>query len=354
MSKELDRIGFLIHNPELINHFHSVWKHLPADSVEVAVTGKEQKDFDAVAASCERHQIVWRDAREILARKERYTTLVSTLPEHFLRGADSPYLPKSIGRFNLRFMYANGKAGWNFQKWNQIYDAILCYGPYQAEQLDFCHETLKIQMGYPRFDRFFNQPIDRAARLRELKLDPARKTIVWLPTWSSLSSIDLFAPAIEKLQQKYNVIVKPHPITITDEPARMRTLESFHCLIREHIDNVELFQLADFLLCDYGGSAFGGIYTDKNILLLDLPNAAADPFTGEDSSDIWLRKVIPHVNALEAHRLEEQLEDSAIWQAQSRVRKRLSQYYFAPFYGYAGEVAALAIANSAKALKRTA
>jgi hypothetical protein len=352
MTNALDRIGFLIHNPEMFNHYHEVWQHLPAGSVEIAVTGKEQKDIDAIVAICIKRQLPWRDARELLARNERYTTLVSSFPIHYLRGADSPYLIKSLGHYNLRFMYANGKAGWNFQKWNQAYDAILCFGPYQAEQLDFCRETLKIQMGYPRFDRFFNQPLDRAKRLKELKLDPERKTVVWLPTWSNLSSIDLFTPAIAKLQDRYNVIVKPHPLTITDEPARMRQLERFDCVFREHIDNVELFQLADFLLCDYGGSAFGGIYTNCNVLLLDLPNAAADPLTGDDSSDIWLRKVMPHVSAQQTSRLAAILEDEALWSAQQSVRANLSQYYFAPFYGYAGQVAALAIANASKTLTR--
>lgn len=350
MASELERFGFLIHNPEMFNHYHAVWQHLPAGSVEIAVTGKTQQDIDAVVAGCQRHQLPWRDAREMLARKERYTTLVSNFPQHYLRGADSPYLPKSIGRYNLRFMYANGKAGWNFQSWNQVYDSILCFGPYQAEHLEFCQDTLKIQMGYPRFDRFFNQPLDRTARLTELKLAPNRQTVVWLPTWSTLSSIDLFAAAVARLQARYNVIVKPHPITITDEPARMRELERFTCVIREHIDNVVLFQLADFLLCDYGGSAFGGIYTDRNVLLLDLPKAEADPLMGEDSSDIWLRKYLPHLGNQNSGRLEELLEDASLWEAQRPIRKTLSHYYFAPFYGYAGQVAAVAIANSARSL----
>lgn len=341
MASELERFGFLIHNPEMFNHYHAVWQHLPAGSVEIAVTGTTQHDIDAVIAGCQKYRLPWRDAAEMLSRKEYYTTLVSSFPQNYL---------KSIGRYNLRFMYANGKAGWNFQSWNQVYDSILCFGPYQAENLEFCRDTLKIQMGYPRFDRFFNQPLDRAMRLTELKLDPSRQTVVWLPTWSTLSSIDLFATAIARLQTRYNVIVKPHPITITEEVARMRALERFACVIREHIDNVELFQLADFLLCDYGGSAFGGIYTDRNVLLLDLPNAEADPLTGKDSSDIWLRKYLPHISAQQSDHLEELLDNTQLWEAQRPIRKTLSQYYFAPFYGYAGQVAALAIANSARSL----
>ena len=65
MASELERFGFLIHNPEMFNHYHAVWQHLPPGSVEIAVTGKTQKDVDAVVAGCQRHQLPWRDAREI-------------------------------------------------------------------------------------------------------------------------------------------------------------------------------------------------------------------------------------------------------------------------------------------------
>lgn len=351
MSQTLDRIGFLIHNIEMFNHYRAVWQHLPTGSVEVAVTG-QQKDQQAIIDTCERAQLPWRAASELISQKQRYDILVSSFPQHYERAPDSPYLPLSIGHHNLRFMYATGKAGWNFQPWNEVYDAILCFGPYQAEQLDFCRQTLKVQMGYPRFDRFFNQPLDRAARLTQLGCDPTRKTVVWLPTWKTLCSIDLFVSAIAKLQDRYNVIVKPHPITITDEPARMRQLEVINACIKEHIDNVELFQLADFLLCDYGGSAFGGIYTDRNVLLLDMPHAESDPLVGKDSSDIWLRQVMPHLGAEQAERLPELLADDALWEQQRGVRRQLSQYFFAPFHGFAAQVAALAIANSPKMLNK--
>jgi hypothetical protein len=351
MAQNIDRIGFLIHNSEMFNHYRSVWQHLPAGSVEIAVAGP-QKDQDHTIQICEELKLPWRTAGDLLGQQQRYDILVSSFAEHLQRGSDSPYLPKSIGRHNLRFMYATGKAGWNFRPWNEMYDAILCFGPYQAEQLDFCRNSLKVQMGYPRFDRFFNQPIDRDNYLRKLGLDPARKTVVWLPTWKALCSIDLFVGAIADLQSRYNVIVKPHPITLTDEPARMRQLEAINCCIREHMDNVELFQLADFLLCDYGGSSFGGIYTDRNVVLLDIPHAESDPFVGEDSSELWLRKIMPHLGAHEVHKLPALLEDAQLWEQQRSVRMNLSQYFFAPFHGFASQVAALAIANSPKMLNK--
>lgn len=354
MASELDRIGFLIHHQEMFHHYANVWRHMPAGSVEVLVAA-QQPTFDKIVSACAHYQLPWRDAEQMVRDKQRLTTVVSSFPCLMVDGVYvSPECNKELARFSVRFMYGNGKAGWNFREWNNIYDSILCFGPYQAKGLAFCDTTLKVQMGYPRFDRFFNEPIDRAEKLLELGLDPNRKTVVWLPTWSTLSSIEAFAEGIALLQQDHNVIVKPHPLTLITEPERMQKLEPFSCVIRESIDNVQLFQLADLLLCDYGGSAFGAIYTDCNVVLLDLPNADADPMIGLDSSDIELRKHIAHVTADEADGLGSFLTEHAAsyWAEQPKVRAKLREEHFAPYYGYASHVAALAILNTPGALSK--
>jgi hypothetical protein len=351
VADELDRIGFLVHHPEMFHHYRNVWRHMPAGSVEVVVTGTGPV-VDSIVQGCARYELPWRDAAELLRNKQRYTTAVSAFPAVNYSEAST----KALARFSLRFMYANGKAGWNFRAWNSMYDGILCFGPYQAQSLASFENVLKIQMGYPRFDRFFNEPIDRAKRLEQLGLDLKRKTVVWLPTWSTLCSIEAFAPAIAALQERHNVIVKPHPLTLSDEPARMQELERFRCVIREPIDNVELFQLADMLVGDYGGSAFGGIYTDRNVVLLDLPGAESNDSTGKDSADVELRNYIPHLGAEQPELLEALLTDRAdsIWAEQRKVRAALRELHFAAFYGYASQVAALAIVNAPRAHTKAA
>jgi len=352
VAEELDRIGFVVHHPEMFHHYQNVWRHMPAGSVEVVVAAKPKPLFESIVKGCARYELPWRDAAELLRNKQRYTTALSAFPAV---NSDAKST-KAIARFSLRFMYANGKAGWNFRPWNSMYDSILCFGPYQAQGLSFCETTLKIQMGYPRFDRFFNEPIDRKKRLTELGLDPQRKTVVWLPTWSTLCSIEAFAPIVAELQEQHNVIVKPHPFTVSDEPTRMAALEGFRCVIRDPIDNVQLFQLADVLLCDYGGSPFGAIYTDRKLVLLDLPDAETNEVTGKDSSDIELRKYIPHLSRDQPELLGALLTERAdsIWAEQVKVRAALRELHFAQHYGYASQVAALAIVNAPRAHTRTA
>jgi hypothetical protein len=166
-----------------------------------------------------------------------------------------------------------------------------------------------------------------------------------------LSSIDVYASALALLQQQHNVIVKPHPLTLSGEQERMQKLAPFSCLIRDSIDNVVLFELADLVLCDYGGAAFGAIYSDRNLVLLNLPNAANDPSTGQSSSDIEVRRHIAHVVPEEGHEIGLFLTEHAAsyWVEQPKIRAKLREEYFAPYYGYASQVAALTILNTPKA-----
>jgi hypothetical protein len=348
VAQELDRIGFVVHHPEMFHHYDNILRHMPKGSVEIAISPSPKPVFESIVECCTQRELTWRDADELLRNKQRYTTAVSPFPVvHDARRT------KPLARFSVRMMYGNGKAGWNFRDWNSMYDSILCFGPYQAQSLSRFENTLKIQMGYPRFDSFFNEPIDREARLLELGLDPARRTLVWLPTWSHLCSIMAFAPAVTALQEQYNVIVKPHPFTATKEPKRMQALSGIRCVMTE-LNNVQLFQLADLVLSDYGGSPFGAIYTDRDQILLDVPNAESDAYTGKDSSDVELRKYIPHVAPDQPELLGVLLTEQAadIWAEQRRVRAVLRELHFAPYFGYSGQVAALALLNTPRALTR--
>src|SRR5690606_36797732 len=100
-----------------------------------------------------------------------------------------------------------------------------------------------------------------------------------------------------------------------------------------------LYQLADFMLCDYGGSPMASIYTDKRLILLNVPDAEQDALTGSKSPDILLRKHITNVDAKDKA-IAGLLPDEAVWEQQAAARFALRRYYFAPYHGYSAQVAA--------------
>lgn len=342
-------IGFLVHTAELFNHYGPVWEKIDVDGFQVIVSGSPFERQRIIELANE-FNISHVTADEVLRAGYHFPVLVSN---HCLEKHMGKRLIYEIGVRQIRFMYALGKGRHNFSDWNRNYDIILCFGPYQVEKLGFCDSTIKIQMGYPRYDQYFDMDIDRNSLLKELGCDPDRKTIVWMPTWLALSSIDLYADELSKLTDKYNVIVKTHPLSMEAEPEKVNRLSElpFTTVIPTVFDNLFLYKIADYVFCDYGGPSFGALYLDKKLLLLNIPNPEADQLTGNDSPDIFLREDIVNVNPTDAGNIRHLLGDEALWNEQSGVRHRLRRKFFAPNYGFSSDVAALAIKNAETIIK---
>lgn len=333
------RFGFILQSLELINHFHPIWSLLPASSVEIiAVDIPRQTVEDALKPWP--YSIV--SADEALQRGTRYPYLISNHP---CSGSYAPPLVKQLGEHNIRFMYAAGKSGWNLSSWNQQYDAILCFGPFHAAAFKQICDAAIIQMGYPRFDRYFNTAPDPDRLRADFGCDPDKPTVVWLPTWKTLSSVGHFDDEIAALTPHYNVVVKVHPLMPESEPHRVEALKRLPLtrLITDHTDNMPLYQLADYMLFDYGGPPMAALYTDKNFLLLDVPGADADALTGNDSPDIALRQYLPHLPPGTPGLLHSALADTQIWKDHKVVRAALRNEFFAPYFGFSATVAAQAL-----------
>lgn len=336
------RLAFLVHTKELLNHYRSVCRLLPPASFVFLI---HAEDTEAAAIAEAIHQEGWGTltTSEALDNKRYFRALVSNHP----LSIGEPPLIKRLADTNVRFMYAAGKSGWNLSDWNRLYDVILCYGPYHADRFLQSTAAQVVQMGYPRFDSFFAPGFDPVGTARQFGCDPQRKTVVWLPTWSSLSSVGIFDNSIAALCSDFNVVVKVHPLMAADEPEKVDALErlGFARVIRDATDNVPLYRIADYVLCDYGGPAFGAIYADRNLLLLDVAAAEKNELLESDSPEIMIREHIAHVDSRQPRALAELLADEGLWAAQAQHRAALRRLFFAPYFGYASRIAADILSN---------
>lgn len=334
--------GFLAHSVDLLNHFRPVLEQLPAGSFELirCVGPDDIEPFEQVTS---RHDWPFVTLEALEDVETPYDCLISNHP---MMLAD-PEQTKRLGRRNVRFMYGLGKNRWQFAEWNALYDAILCFGPYQVAHLAPVTDAVLIPMGYPRFDGFFTLRHERHRLIEEFGGDPSRATIVWLPTWNQLSSVGHYDEDIAQWADRYNVFVKVHPGMLKVEPERIARLNAlpFTTMLAGEADNMPLFAVADLVLADYGGSAFGAIYTDRNLLLLDVPGAEHDEYLGEDSPELLLREHIPSIRPGEGRAIGPVLHDAVMWERQRHVRRALRAGYFFPFYGFSGRVAADALIN---------
>ena len=178
--------------------------------------------------------------------------------------------------------------------------------------------------------------------------------MLWQPTFGELSSIELYAPLIEKLSSRYNIVIKPHDYTVYEEPERMAQLMSLRgvqAVLTEPFDAVYLMVLADYVFADYGNTPFGAVYTDQQLLLLNVPNAYAHSFTGMGSADINLRNYYPSVDPSDGvEDVVRILEMESPWSHNGMRLQRLRERLFLNFTGRAALESARFIAQLSRYL----
>ncbi|NGX28912.1 MAG: hypothetical protein K940chlam1_01100 [Candidatus Anoxychlamydiales bacterium] len=329
------KIAFFIHHIELINHWHNIFSYLDKNKYDVIIA----EDSEPLLEYLKEEKINYISLDEILKKKIVYQYLISN---HFVRKTSKRVcLIQKIAIYNIRYLYALGKSKWNFAKWNRFYDMILCMGPHQVSKLQFCKKTIKKEIGYSRYDNFFNNQPNKDSILKKLHCNINKKTIIWLPTWGEICSIPTFYKSISSLMKKYNVVVKPHPSSLQHEKEKIKLLDDCHftCVIKKNFDNLFLYTIADFVICDYGGPPFGAIYTDKNLLLLNSDNKTLKnyQYLEPDSPDIEIRKYILNISAKDISLLSNLIENTSFWGEQKKIRSDLRKKYFSQNYGNSTE-----------------
>lgn len=246
------------------------------------------------------------------------------------------YLPLQVGKTQIRYMYgADISDGWSLKSWNQIYDIFLCHGVNDEREIRRRFKGKTFIMGYPRYDRFFSNSIDLNNLRHEFNITESKKTLLWMPTLGGqYSSIPLFVEPLSVISKKYNIIVRPHPLSFVQEMDYIGLLEKCNFTIDRSAlrDMNELFGLADVILADNGGTPFSAIFLGRNVIFLDVPDdldassAGSSIFSG--SSVMELKKHLPVVSNQEIERLVTMLDSEAFYQENSKCVESLFKEYF--------------------------
>lgn len=171
--------------------------------------------------------------------------------------------------------YGYAKEPHNYGSWRAFADLNLAYGPYAADKM--AHFSPAVAIGNPRFDDWYQPDYHAAARSRYgAKLDPAKKTVLYAPTWGDLSSVEDFLNAIFGLAENFNVLIKMHHNTDLLEKARRNAVSSLGVQIFGASDDLlELISLSDVVISDYSGAIFDALFCRKPVVLLTTKNAVA-------------------------------------------------------------------------------
>ena len=173
----------------------------------------------------------------------------------------------------------------------------------------FSNKTYKV-LGYPRYENLKSYSQIKTEILNEFNLDKKKKIIYWTPTHiyfpgETLSNFLPWIEIISKLNDKYNIIVRPHPKSLNANKNILKILSKKNFFIDTKPDRKlgELFKVSDLALCDYGETIFSAIYLEKPVILLNTNKYTE--FVKQQinnlSLDITLRKEIMNLNLEDAN-----------------------------------------------------
>lgn len=370
------KFAFLVHDPLMLVHYKDVWKALGSSNFLIITSkffakdehGNERLGLSSFLEQVQAESYEIRPIDEIISNgikfeyvitnhiisgstKEAKSNLFSSLVKLINHGmliigmtpiknftADiNTYLPLQVGKKQIRYMYgADISDGWSLQSWNDIYDIFLCHGVNDERELNKRFKGKTFVMGYPRYDRYFAEEIDLTPIRVEFAIDISKKTILWMPTLGGeYSSIPLFAEQLSKLTERYNLVVRPHPLSFVQEKDFIGLLEKFNFNIDRSAlrDMNELFGIADVILTDNGGTPFSGIFLGKNVVFLDVGDANFDQNSNsgailKDSSVMELKKHLPVIPVEEISRLESMLDSDSFYKENDACVEMLFKKYF--------------------------
>ncbi|WP_072567794.1 glycosyltransferase [Enterobacter sp. SA187] len=272
---------------------------------------------------------------EAINRRQQYACLVS--PYY------TPML-KSLAKVQVRAMYGLAKESWNHAWWNAFYDHILCFSHYSQQALNINGNAVVV--GNPRFDKWHRGDVDLSA-LAGLRLDTKKPTLLYAPSFGTLSSIPHWAGSLSRLSREYNLVVKLHHGTLhrveeADDLALIK--RHFKKCVTRHDLTLPLLACADYVLTDNSGFIFDAIHAGKRVILLDW--AGMDDLLAQDvtysnphSAEQKIRALLPVAGDM--IQLRQQLSADSDWASREAALADIRHHYCDAFRdGNAGQRAA--------------
>jgi hypothetical protein len=337
----INKIAFIINVDYAMEHFDNIFLYLDSNEYNLVYMGP------SCAAMCmqyalKRHcSVVF--AKEVVRRKLCYKLAIAMFGDTLDMKFGIEFLAQKTMLITTLIDYPY------VSKPNMQYHYIVCCGKNQKKTFEnFIKNANLFVLGSPRFEKY-DSDIETAKQIiithTGHSIDCSKKTILWLPTHTGThnkSSVFLnFLPVMSRLQNKYNIIIKPHLFLYYEMSNVIENILSMlpKAIILNDISNNKLFPIADYVICDYGGVVFSAIKVDKNVLFFN----ADDESITLDWTPLAniLRDRIANFYVNEEEKFFAALKDDSVWEKQKEIRRQIRAEFFADNPNPARDIAEL-------------
>lgn len=361
------KIAFIIHYPFQYYVYKDAFKHL-SDVAEFIVDmgafyprRQPPELLRSTIAVLERHQASYRvldiETYDTEGALQTFLAPYETLVSVWLRGVMDRKEARQLKRVHMT--YGAGKELTTFDLRKRAFDLILAYGEY--DHAFYSLITNSTIVGNPKFDDWFQGTLDQEqlSRIKE-RINPSKKTVLYLPTHSDLCSIEDLADEIKSLCGSYNVVVKLHYYTPREQPHLVELLKHPDVvLLQDDTDLLPLLSLCDIVVSDNSSAIFDAMLADKPIVVTDFhdreyllsehwrsreyPRGSAGPLTYPNSIEQRIKRDGTVDTIDDAAKLPHIIEQVIAKDEKKERRRALSRTLFSFQDGMSGKRAADAI-----------
>jgi len=166
-------------------------------------------------------------------------------------------------------------------------------------------------IGLPKLDYYFQGKFeDRESQLRQLGLDPGKKTVVYAPTYKPTSMYKIKDDIFEQTRD-FNLIIKLHPYSWMGKYAPHRQHRIYEHRVKkyphavllpfEEYNIVPYYNLADTLISEASSTVFDFLALQKFGIIFDLPadrlkHSDGEPILEIDNSE-FLKGAFVHIDS---------------------------------------------------------
>ncbi len=192
---------------------------------------------------------------------------------------DNKFIEKKISHKSFKFPNGLDRNLKNFpdKRWINIFDFYFAASKIEKNLiLDKFTKKKVFFIGYTRFDKEKNS---KTELLRYFRINKNKKTILCCPNERILNlqnekSFKRYLLFFEKLNDNYNVILRPHPKLKFTNLKLFKMITNSNLIIDLEPDrNIKnLFSISDLIVTDYGNSVLEAIYLNKKTIIFKWPN----------------------------------------------------------------------------------
>lgn len=283
-SNEHPRVGFVGWNPFQFLHFRDVMRQVPGAVAVIEDRPSARGLFEGTVFPEASGGMLRLDAAGMRSLDGGFDVLVCQTP---FAGIENIRHSKIA---MLQYGYA--KEAHNFAPWRSFGDVCMTFGPHASRGISpFCE---CVATGNPRYEAWQDPSFRKDAAVRHGRdLDPTKKTLLYAPTWGSVSSGGGFSAAVAALASEFNVILKVHHNTEAglSGSAAGRT-HGFRIVRGAGDDIVSLLAVSDLLVTDYSGAIFDALHFGIPVVLLDSDDGSVDSKSDKHSLERCRRDLL--------------------------------------------------------------